>query len=87
MEDLSDTHERHDRQGHYLPSMRDPDRWLCLTTAPAIGAGILATLVALFLIAGWLDHQAGSRMREAEQARQIEERSDAMTPSDDRAPR
>ena len=41
----------------------------------AIGAGILATLVALFLIAGWLDHQAGSRMREAEQARQIEKRA------------
>ena len=39
----------------------------------AIGAGILATLVAIFLIFGWLDHQAESRTREAEQARQIEE--------------
>ena len=34
----------------------------------AIGAGILATLVAVFLIFAWLDHQAESRMREAEQA-------------------
>ena len=53
--------------------MRVPDRWLCLTTAPSDGAGILATLVAIFLIFGWLDYQAESRTREAEQPRQMEE--------------